>query len=393
MLTSIKISTFKSLVNFELKLSKFNCIIGLNGSGKSTVLQMISYVSSLFKGDTQRWLDARNWERKDVVSHFFSSRKTLEVVLDYSFDGKKYRWVGTYNWEKGICTKELLLELQDSLENIVVYRVNNGAYFSKNHKKTLKLKLNFKYSGSVLGTLNDEMLPHDAKRFRDYVARIESHDLLSPKVMRGGQYSRQGRLGDAGEFLIHHIHNLDDDDKEIIRAKLALYFPQVRKLETKPNRDGTLGLLITERFYSDNGEPNDVTTDARHINDGMLRLLNILANQRSIARFQLFDEIENGVNPEVTEILMDSFVGAPQQTIVTTHSPIVLNYLEEDIAKKSVILIYKKKAGHTASVHLFDIPSAAKKLDILSPGEAMVDLYLSDVAKEADELTRGVLVC
>lgn len=382
MLTRIKVSTFKSLVNFEIKLGKFNCIIGLNGSGKSTVLQMISYVSSLFKGDTQRWLDSRDWESKDVVSHFFPTRKTLEVALDYSFDGKKYRWVGTYHLEKEVCTKELLVELEDASNNRLLYRVSNGVYSSSAHR----VELNFKYSGSVLATLNDDMLPHEAKRFRDYVANIDSHDLLSPKVMRTGHYSRQGRLGSAGEFLIHHIHNLSDDDREIIRAKLALYFPQVQKIETKPQRDGTLALLLTERYFQNNGSPSDLVTDARHINDGMLRLLNILANQRSTARFQLFDEIENGVNPEVTERLMDSFVGSPQQIIVTTHSPMVLNYIEEDLAKKSVILIYKNNGGHTLSVHLFDVPSAANKLDILSPGEAMVDLYLSDVAIEAEEL-------
>jgi len=383
MLTRIKVSTFKSLVDFELKLGKFNCIIGLNGSGKSTVLQMISYVSSLFKGDIQRWLDSRGWENKDVVSHFFPTRKTLEVALDYSFDGKNYRWVGTYHLEKGVCTKELLVELEDTSENRLLYRVSNGIYSSPAHR----VELNFKYSGSVLSALNDDVLAHEAKRFRDYVANVDSHDLLSPKVMRTGQYSRQGRLGSAGEFLIHHIHNLSDDDKEIIRAKLAIYFPQVQKLETKPQRDGTLALLLTERYYLENDEHNDIVTDARHINDGMLRLLNILANQRSNARFQLFDEIENGVNPEVTEDLMDSFVASPQQTIVTTHSPMVLNFLEEELAKQSVILIYKKKSGHTASIHLFDTPSAANKLDILSPGEAMVDLYLSDVAIEAEELT------
>ncbi|KPM01485.1 AAA family ATPase [Vibrio splendidus] len=383
MLTRIKVSTFKSLVDFELKLGKFNCIIGLNGSGKSTVLQMISYVSSLFKGDIQRWLDSRGWENKDVVSHFFPTRKTLEVALDYSFDGKNYRWVGTYHLEKGVCTKELLVELEDTSENRLLYRVSNGIYSSPAHR----VELNFKYSGSVLATLNDDFLPHEAIRIRDYIAQIESHDLLSPKVMRSGQYSRQGRLGSSGEFLIHHIHSLDDAEKTVLTVKLAEYFKQVVKLDTKPLTDGTIELSLTERFYNDDGTHRDIITNAKHINDGMLRLLNILANQRTEEiRFQLFDEIENGVNPEVTEHLMDSFVNSPQQTLVTTHSPMALNYLEESVAVDSVILIYKPKNGMTKAKHLFEIPSAKAKLAELAPGEVMVDLYLERVTEEAAEI-------
>jgi len=150
-------------------------------------------------------------------------------------------------------------------------------------------------------------------------------------------------------------------------------------------------MMITERFYNEDASHNDVVTDARHINDGMLRLLNILANQRRTSRFQLFDEIENGVNPEVTEELMDSFVDSPQQTLVTTHSPMVLNYLEEDKAVESVILVYKQKSGMTKATHLFEIPSVKVKLEELAPGEVMLDIYLEKIADEASAIYQSLI--
>lgn len=386
MLKRIHVSAFKSLVDFELELEKFNCIIGLNGSGKSTVLQFLSYVSTIFRGDLPQWLARRNWESKDVVSHFFPTRKSLELEIDFEFDNVLYLWTGTFNWSKGICTKEKLVKVVSDSEHIEVYRVVNGVYASQ---RSGKQEINFKYSGSILSALNEDVIPHDAKRLRNYLINIESHDLLSPKVMRSGQYSKEGRLGSAGEFLIHHIHNLDDSDKDILRIRLSKYFPKVTRIETKALISGMLSMDITERYFNDDGNYNDVVTDARHINDGMLRLLNILANQDSNSGFQLFDEVENGVNPEVTEQLMDSFVDAPHQTLVTTHSPMALNYLNEDIAKSSVVLIYKKKNGHTASTKLFSVPSALNKLDILAPGEVMVDLYLSDVADEVESIRQA----
>ena len=44
MITSIKISNYKSLHNFEVKLSEFTVIIGNNASGKSSVLQAIAFL-------------------------------------------------------------------------------------------------------------------------------------------------------------------------------------------------------------------------------------------------------------------------------------------------------------------------------------------------------------
>ena len=42
----ITCNNFKSLVDFRLALADFTCLIGLNGSGKSTVLQFIDFVAN-----------------------------------------------------------------------------------------------------------------------------------------------------------------------------------------------------------------------------------------------------------------------------------------------------------------------------------------------------------
>ena len=47
----IEVENFKSLVNFQIDLPKFSCLIGLNGAGKSTVLQFIDFLSQLVRGD------------------------------------------------------------------------------------------------------------------------------------------------------------------------------------------------------------------------------------------------------------------------------------------------------------------------------------------------------
>lgn len=49
MIKSIKIDNFKSLVDFKLDFAKFTCLVGLNGSGKSTVLQAMDFLSQLMQ--------------------------------------------------------------------------------------------------------------------------------------------------------------------------------------------------------------------------------------------------------------------------------------------------------------------------------------------------------
>jgi len=59
-------------LNFNLPLTKFNCIVGLNGSGKSTVLQFFDFLSQLVQGDMDQWLKKRQWRSSDIHSKLTS---------------------------------------------------------------------------------------------------------------------------------------------------------------------------------------------------------------------------------------------------------------------------------------------------------------------------------
>ena len=128
-----------------------------------------------------------------------------------------------------------------------------------------------------------------------------------------------------------------------------------------------------------------IETEARHINDGMLRIFAIVAQTQADHSFLLFDEIEDGINPELIETLVEFLVNTPQQILVTTHSPMILNYLEDDIAIQDVTLIYKNAGGLTRSQPFYQIPSMAKKLTVMGPGEVFVD---TELVKLVDELIK-----
>lgn len=50
MVKSVWFDNFKSLVDFKIELAKFNCVVGLNGMGKSTLLQVLDFYRSWHTG-------------------------------------------------------------------------------------------------------------------------------------------------------------------------------------------------------------------------------------------------------------------------------------------------------------------------------------------------------
>src|SRR3990167_3949328 len=108
MIESIYVTNFKSLGKVELKLGKFTCLIGMNGSGKSTVLQAVDFISQLMVGRVDEWLEARGWSAADLRCKL---RKELNVSVGVEFKtqtGKTLTWVGAFNRSLLRCTEELV---------------------------------------------------------------------------------------------------------------------------------------------------------------------------------------------------------------------------------------------------------------------------------------------
>ena len=54
MIHTVIIKNFKSLENVTFRLGKFNCLVGMNGAGKSTVLQALDLLAQLMHGNVDQ---------------------------------------------------------------------------------------------------------------------------------------------------------------------------------------------------------------------------------------------------------------------------------------------------------------------------------------------------
>lgn len=384
MIKEIYIDNFKSLVEFRLVFSQFTCLVGLNGAGKSTVLQAMDFLSQLMRGDLNSWLKQRQWESGDIKSKLTpKSNIEFKLVLNHVEFGDIV-WSGSINRLTLNCTKERV-----EISKVIYLRVEDGqcAIAKINHTETIqdkktvsnldKFPIVFDYQGSILSILKDSQSNPILQALKEAVIEIRSLDLLSPELLRGRAKSAEGKLGLGGEKLSAFIHESGKDGKDKLRNELAQVYGQLTEIETKSLRSGWKQLEITEKFGD-----QVLKSTARHMNDGMLRLMAVLAQLEAGKNFLLFDEIENGINPELIEYLIDHLVNTQHQILVTTHSPMILNFLSSDVARKSVIYLYKNAQGHTQSVRLFDIPSMAKKLEFMGPGEVFIDTDLTHLYQE-----------
>jgi predicted ATPase len=83
----------------------------------------------------------------------------------------------------------------------------------------------------------------------------------------------------------------------------------------------------------------------------------------------LLDEIEDGINPYLTEKLIGLFrtliSETKQQVIFTTHSPVVLN----DIKPEEIVFLWRDENGSVHCKNMFSTQEMRQALGFLNPGE------------------------
>jgi predicted ATPase len=400
MIRSFYIDNFKSLVDFRLppaehQLGRFTCLVGLNGAGKSTVLQAFDFVGHLASGEVAAWLKQREWKRADLTSRFLNRQLIkFELAVDVPGIGRIV-WSGAFNTTQMRCTAETVTI--DGTRQVLHITEGQLLVSGSDGKEPVQYPLrSMKYEGSTLSFVNVRDVHEALGALKHVATNLRSLDLLSPQSMRRRAKDATD-IGYGGERLGAFIHGLPASSRAALAKALKQFYPQVSELATTVLKaGGWKDLRIVEQYDGAKATPTKLESDARQVNDGLLRVLAVLS-QVSVPGASdgthlpadagqscvLFDEIENGINAELMQKLVELLLHAKPQVIVTTHSPLVLNYLPDAVAREAVLLLFRNSAGHTQVIRLFDLPSTQKKLKLLGPGEVFVDTHLDALPAEA----------
>lgn len=378
-LSNLIISNFKSLNEFTLEFAEFTCLIGLNSSGKSTILQAIDFISQQMKGDISGWLKDRGWEANELNCKL-TKKKIILVALSFRYNESFFIWVFNFNPTLRKCTFESITIYDADIKNSqVIFEVEDSKYMiikDLENKEKLQGDIVQDYEGSFLSSLKSELLPQAIIEFKAYMKNIYSLDLLAPQELR--KRSRTGsKLGLSGENLSAFLNTFNEEQKKDLLIQLKKCYKNLDSLDIRKSKGGWSRIELVEKFGN-----IKLVNEAKYLNDGVLRLIAILSQLQSQQSFLLFDEIENGINAELVEFLIDTLIASQHQIMITTHSPMILNYIDDNVAVRSVQYIYKTEEGFTKSIPFFSIPSMKEKLELMGPGEVYVDTNLSELYEE-----------
>ena len=328
----------------------------------------------------------RQWEASDINSKL-TPRNNIEFeILLLHDDEFEIKWTARFNRQTLRCTfervdwnKNLILKVEDGK-----YVIRSLAEQDQERVRSSSGVIEFEYQGSLLSGYKESKLTKEILEIKKFFEDLHSLDLLAPELLRQRTRDAENSLGLGGERLSAFLHEVGEDRREVIQKKMSGLYPQLRLIDTSVLRSGWKQLIVQEQF-----EGTLLKTEARHVADGFLRMLAVFAQLSKEQSFLLLDEIENGINPELVEFLVDSLVQASPQVLVTTHSPMVLNYLEDEVAIEGVVYLYKGENGATQAIRLFDIPSMREKLTVMGPGEVYEDTILSQLFKEISMLRKS----
>jgi energy-coupling factor transporter ATP-binding protein EcfA2 len=377
-ITEIQIEGFKSLEKVHLKLGKLNLFVGANGSGKSNffdalrVLQGVGYgfdVDEVLNGKPKS-AGSEVWDGIRGGSAQAGFRPKGEgpdkpicfSVIDRTFEAQPAFYSLCISPDGGlVCSERLIIGSVNAFEELlpVVFKSDEsithlaGAVSIERFNAKAREPLVQYYQQKT--SLSREQKEALAVLLR----RVSNAQRLEPSLTLLRDYSQSKaalRMGEKGENFAALI-------KEILsRNELhAAYLGWLRQLTPIELDDVVIlqGALGEPLFAL---EERGRVAPAQVLSDGTLRFAALAAAffQPDMPDILTIEEIENGIHPTrlrlLVELLKSQSGGDGPQVFSTTHSPVVLAWLDESDYETTFFCKRDEETGASIIKPLSEIP-------------------------------------
>lgn len=372
LLRKINIQNFKSILNDKIELGRFNVFIGVNGCGKSNILEAIATASASIANDLNfEGLYGRGVRiaRPDLMVssfHSMAQKETIEIKLT-SQDS-----VGTYKYDISLIPEnsaDIYTRWRDVNHD---FNINPGETIGRIiqeiigdiYHKTFKTRDYPNYNQElIISEINDRISQAHIPLKKDSVFNALLCDFaiynLNSKSLRGviPSDSRKTPLGVNGEGLDHLISNFNAYENSVLR-QYAMLFDWLDSIISKENANkleslragvSTSTLYFTDKFM----QKQNNTFSAENSNEGILHILFYIALfiSNKTPRFFAIDNIETALNPKLCQKLIVTLVALAKergkQVLVTTHNPAILDGLNLFDDEQRLFVVYRDSGGKT----------------------------------------------
>lgn len=332
----ISIKGFRRLFSIDVEMRPLSVMIGANGVGKTSFLEIFSLLAESAKGQLQSKISELSGlsqivtrDKADSVTLSLSmpvqNHQPLQYCLKLATKGQFYDIsLETLTQQRNPSASEPFKYIDSHGLDIKYYSTEHGKLFRPNWEHNpLETSL------SQVPKMYQE--PENLRKKLASCAFYRSWELnLAPRSpVRMPQAMRPAKLpGANGEDLVsclYYLRETDPDRFEIVEDTLAAAFPDFERLSFPPVAAGTLAMTWKDKNFS-----QPLYMD--QLSEGTLRFLWLvtLLQSRDLTAVTLIDEPEVSLHPELLQLLVHVMREASQRTqlIVATHSDRLIRFLE-----------------------------------------------------------------
>ncbi|MFB2981243.1 AAA family ATPase [Microseira sp. BLCC-F43] len=332
---NISVKGFRRIQNIELEMRNLIVMIGANGSGKTSFLDVLSVLAASASGNLHNILQLKGGlneiltrgkarELEIAVSMKVPERQPLKYSLTLSPKGL------SYEISEETLTQQSNISAPEPFKYIESYGLDIK-YFSQEDRKLLRP--NWDHNPLETSLSQVPKMYREPENLRKSLASCTYYgalDVSEKSPIRLPQAMRPAKLpGASGEDLVSCLYDLretDRDDRfEMVENILSAAFPDFERLNFPPVAAGTISMTWKDRNFS---QPIYV----HELSEGTLRFLWLvtLLQSQSLTTITLIDEPEVSLHPELLRHLVYLMREASKHTqlIVATHSDRLIRFLE-----------------------------------------------------------------
>jgi predicted ATPase len=328
----LSIHGFRRLENVRLSLRPLSVMIGANGTGKTSVLDVLSLLASSAQGKLSSSISELSglsnlltYDRAEELELEITMEVPRREPLEYSLSLRP-QGIGyvirkeTLTQERGQASPFRYI---DSYETRVKYH---------DPEKQKFVQPTWEHNEIETSLAQVPKMFEEAEDFRRRLASSTFYHVLNvdPRsAVRMPQSIAPAALpGKNGEDLVSCLFYLRETQRnrfEAIEDSLRAAFPRFERLDFPPVAAGTLALAWREHGFL---KPLYM----HQLSEGTLRFLwlTTLLQSTGLTALTLLDEPEVSLHPELLSLLADQLREASQRTqvVVATHSDTLIRFLE-----------------------------------------------------------------
>ncbi len=357
-LAKLRARQYRSLRDVTVEIDNLNLFIGPNAAGKSNVLDALRF---LHEGARDREFMGAVRARGGIIHLAWKgeSAEELEVAVEVESKGNRFEWKVRLTREKyDFHVHEQVHRLPCGAPPALLLEASrgNGWWWSGNEGEKVALK-QAPTRCALSAAAADASFP--AREVAEFVQRWGFFD-PNPFLLRRDWSGTEFRSFDPyGRNLAETLHGLRQSAPEVFQKILeatqdVLGLPT--EIEPRESDD---------RFYFVQREPGlHYPVHQMGVSSGTLRMLALMTALFSEPEANLIgiEEPENYVHPTAIASFVDHIRSAKDQTqfIVTTHSPLLLDYLDDP---STVRAVQRLEDGATTVADKADGANIRKALD------------------------------